>query len=643
MAQDQPNANAASLSRAQRILDHFMGRNADDPFFKRTGPLTIVRQLGRGGSGEVFMIESDSGGRYALKIVDIRDPKEFQRSNREIQTRVLLQNIPFVVYYESFGTLFYEDRYSYLIFMPYMETVLDIYDRITPYDEDRVIEVGIDISCGLSVCHGGQIIHRDVKPGNVFVSETDRFPALAEYGDYLRSKKWPLFVLGDFSNAKNTAGSTGETGTVAMGSSGFEPPEILMGGVPGAPYDIYSLGAVLYWCANNNSASPRDYAVDASVNAGSRFRNRPANGSDALWNIICRATQIDPARRYQSAAELRGDLVALRTVRQNEQRTKDFAAAENSRLRWQLQSLAAQPVTAAPKAESKPASGRDKPRSRSRRAVVALALVMMAVLLIASTYVWAMPLIRYRIADNHFRNGRYDEAFWAFYDLGDYSDSEDMAQQSRYLLGVSLYEEESYEDAYDTFRYLGNYREAQKYMLLALQNRIRTEYSPEKILNVDFGGLFFLVLHAAGGKALLITQDIIFTKEYHDAAEETVSWESCSLRKWLGEYISDNYFTSQELDLVLASQVTDTVGDTDRFFLLSAGEALEYFDDDQDRQAMYNGNGMGWWLRTDAGSAGTSGVAADGKIHSGNFAVCTETLGVRPALWMDISGEGPSS
>jgi len=315
MAEEMLHPGAVSLDMSQRLLDQFAERYREDPFFKERAPLAITRQIGRGGSGEVFLIVGSNRTRYALKVIEAQSPEEFRRKNREIETRKKLLDIPFLIYYYGYGTIAWQRRYYYLIFMPFFESTCDSYERISPFDEDRVLEMAIDVSLGLSICHEKGIIHRDIKPGNIFVSEPERFEVQDIYKSYIASKKHPVYLLGDFSNAKDTT-EDGGGATVVMATHGFEPPEIADSPSPTPQYDIYSLGAVLYWRTSGMmTAGTTDYTRDEARNQGSRFRQRPPLGSDELWRIICKATQIDPVKRYPTALALRQDLLALRDRR----------------------------------------------------------------------------------------------------------------------------------------------------------------------------------------------------------------------------------------------------------------------------------------------------------------------------------------
>jgi len=321
---DEADENAQKLADAQDILYRFCERYHDHPFIREAGRMTVVRLLGRGGFGEVYQIADDHERRHALKIFSSKNSGDFDRKNREITTRTKIADVPFLMPYRCYGTLIHEKNW-YLIIMPYFEATCSAYERVTPYDEGRALELGIDISLALSACHEQKIIHRDVKPGNIFVRGPRGVSALPAFQEYLQSKRWPLFILGDFGNAKDTANATGNTRTIVMGSPGFEPPEICRTGeIPRETHDIYSLGATLYWCANWNADNTQNYAT-GGTDTGSRFIQKPADASEELWEIIQKATQVDPSKRYPTALALREDLIRLRDERLRLEREKDSA------------------------------------------------------------------------------------------------------------------------------------------------------------------------------------------------------------------------------------------------------------------------------------------------------------------------------
>ena len=146
-------------------------------------------------------------------------------------------------------------------------------------------------------CKEYDIIHRDIKPQNIFVSK---------YGDY---------KLGDFGIAKTVERTSGGT---KIGTYKYMAPEVYNNQPYGTAADLYSLGLVLYWLLNERRM-PFLPLPPAKLNVGMeesararRFRGEqlppPANGSRELKRIVLKACAFDPKERYASAAAMLKDL-----------------------------------------------------------------------------------------------------------------------------------------------------------------------------------------------------------------------------------------------------------------------------------------------------------------------------------------------
>ena len=180
---------------------------------------------------------------------------------------------------------------------------------------------------------------------------------------------------------------------------------------------------------------------------------------------------------------------------------------------------------------------------------------------------------------------------------------------------------------------------------------------------IKFGGYTWLVLAIEDGKALIITEDILWKCGYH-AAVVGVTWEDCALRKYLNDEFY-NTFSAEERRLIVETTLrnpdnlwygTEGGGDTlDRIFLLSLEEADRYFGDsgdyrninrkgsggywfsndhDEERQAAYEGDAGYWWLRSSGfDSRDATYVYDTGRVGVYGINV-TYIRGVRPALWL---------
>ena len=186
---------------------------------------------------------------------------------------------------------------------------------------------------------------------------------------------------------------------------------------------------------------------------------------------------------------------------------------------------------------------------------------------------------------------------------------------------------------------------------------------------VSFGKYLWLVLDVKGNEALLLTKEIVETKEYHHERGGT-TWEECSLRSYLNHDFLNCFKADEKSKIVNAYLVNNDNpwygmkggNDTnDKVFLLSVEEVLKYFGDsgqlgDLDaedrgfiddqfntkRIAQYNGTEFRWFLRT----PGYNGINKSLNSHaayvgdSGRLSICgygkTFDLGIRPAIWLRL-------
>lgn len=205
-----------------------------------------------------------------------------------------------VVYCDDIRYIQHDDGFGWDIFIK-MELLTPLMKAKEPGAvEDIVKKLGADICSALVLCREKNIIHRDIKPQNIFVSE---------HGDY---------KLGDFGIAKTVEKTTGGT---KIGTYGYMAPEVYNNQPYGAAADIYSLGLVLYWLLNEHRLPflPMPPKVPTSTeNEQARLRRfrgepipAPKNGSEALKRIVLKACAYDPSDRYHTADEMLADLNAL--------------------------------------------------------------------------------------------------------------------------------------------------------------------------------------------------------------------------------------------------------------------------------------------------------------------------------------------
>ena len=165
----------------------------------------------------------------------------------------------------------------------------------------------------------------------------------------------------------------------------------------------------------------------------------------------------------------------------------------------------------------------------------------------------------------------------------------------------------------------------------------------------------WLVLERKGNKMLIISRYILDEHSYNNT-DTTVTWERCSLRKWLNSAFLVNAFSINEQKMIVTSTVANysfvkgsysSEADTiDNVFCLSLEEVARYFSSDEERESRPTravGPRVWWWLRTPVQEKymnrnGAAAVVTDGTITNNSFhRVDDDYGGVRPAMWVDLA------
>ncbi len=172
----------------------------------------------------------------------------------------------------------------------------------------------------------------------------------------------------------------------------------------------------------------------------------------------------------------------------------------------------------------------------------------------------------------------------------------------------------------------------------------------------------WLILSADGDCARMVSRFVLDVKRYHDE-DVSVTWETCSLRKWLNTDFVQAAFSRKEQYSLVETEVpaeqgvwkTDPGNDTrDRVFLLSYPEARKYFRTNDERKAMptayaknrggiytsspEHGGTCRWWLRSRGSSAGNVQCVDAGGGFCNYYAI-TDTIAVRPAVVVRLAPE----
>ena len=258
--------------------------------------------LGFGGMSEVHRGRDLRLGRdVAIKVLraDLaRDPSFQARFRREAQNAASLNHPAIVAVYDTGETPGETGPVPYIV-MEYVdgETLRDLLRREGPLPPKRAMEIVADVCAALDFSHRHGIVHRDVKPANVMLTRAGAVKVM------------------DFGIARAVAdGQATMTATAAViGTAQYLSPEQARGEAVDARSDVYSTGCVLYELL----AGAPPFTGDSPVAvAYQHVREEPKPPSSLRPNlpqeldaIVLKALNKNPLNRYQTAAEMRADLV----------------------------------------------------------------------------------------------------------------------------------------------------------------------------------------------------------------------------------------------------------------------------------------------------------------------------------------------
>jgi serine/threonine protein kinase len=267
------------------------------------GPYRVVRPLGAGGMGQVFLAEDIRLGRHvALKSLAgkwLAAPSARQRLMREARAVGVLAHSNIATLYDVL-----EDDARLLLVMEYVDgkTVKEMIDA-GPMPAGQALRVGAQVAAAIGYAHDRGVIHCDLKPANIQVA-SDGMAKVLDFG------------LARVKYAEPDGAQKSLTGTgVMLGTPGYVAPERLLSGVLNASGDIYSIGVVLFEMVTGRRLFDRGQTpehlfdtVSGRTAKASAFMPSLPPGLD---DVIERALSVDPRLRYQSAQELSRDVQAI--------------------------------------------------------------------------------------------------------------------------------------------------------------------------------------------------------------------------------------------------------------------------------------------------------------------------------------------
>ncbi|MFT7835334.1 Stk1 family PASTA domain-containing Ser/Thr kinase [Saccharothrix sp. BKS2] len=346
--------------------------------------------LGYGGMSEVHKGRDVRLGRdVAIKVLraDLARDAQFQeRFRREAQNSAALNHPAIVAVYDTGETQTEYGPLPYIV-MEFVDgrTLRDIVKTQGPLTGKRAMEVMADVSAALDFSHRHGIVHRDVKPANVMITRSGAVKVM------------------DFGIARAVHdGQAAVTQTAAViGTAQYLSPEQARGEAVDGRSDVYASGCVLFELLTGEPPFTGDSPVAVAYQ---HVREDPKSPSalnpkvtPALDAIVLKAMAKGPANRYQSAAELRADLVRVlsgqrpsapavmtaedRTAVLNQSQRTEVAAGGGGRHR-------SQPSRDDPSDDYDPLAEEDEERRARRKKALMITLVVLLCVAVLALAVW---------------------------------------------------------------------------------------------------------------------------------------------------------------------------------------------------------------------------------------------------------------
>ncbi|HTS38582.1 MAG TPA: protein kinase [Candidatus Solibacter sp.] len=271
---------------------------------QRLSHYLIEEQIGAGGMGVVYRAHDEQLDRdVAIKVLpkgSVADETAQKRFRKEALSLARL-NHPNIATVHEFGS---QDGIDFLVTEYIAGITLDTKLARGPLPPPEIVRLGLQLAAGLAAAHHQGIVHRDLKPGNLRITTDGRLKILD-------------FGLAQFVAVAH-GGDLGMTATATMtksqetsGTLPYMSPEQLSGQAADASSDIWAAGTVLYEMATGKRPFPQKVPalmINAILNQAPEPPSKLSPVPPELENVILKALERDPVRRYRTAEDLGADL-----------------------------------------------------------------------------------------------------------------------------------------------------------------------------------------------------------------------------------------------------------------------------------------------------------------------------------------------
>jgi Tol biopolymer transport system component/predicted Ser/Thr protein kinase len=271
------------------------------------GPYQVLREIGRGGMGVVYLARDERLDRdVAIKVLPDElagDAERLARFEREAKSLAQLNhpNIAGIYGIEE------QNGQKYLI-LEYVEgeTLGDRLDRgALPIDE--AIEIAVEIASGVEAAHEAGVIHRDLKPDNIKITPEGRVKVL-DFGLAKVMDDRPSSIVDMANSPTVTRGASPTMPGAILGTAGYLSPEQARGKPVDKRTDIFSFGCILYEMLTGLPPFPGETPTDsigATLHKELDFQKLPAGTPRMVRHVLGRCLQRDVARRYRDIGDVR--------------------------------------------------------------------------------------------------------------------------------------------------------------------------------------------------------------------------------------------------------------------------------------------------------------------------------------------------